>query len=76
MYYLRKENRAIYQYKEFSNFYINGTYPDCENKIFKLYEVKNIRDIMKLRKKVYDDYGEWFDVYDENKKINLIGESK
>jgi hypothetical protein len=39
----------------------------------KLYRCKTLKQIIKLRKGIFDYCGEWFDVYDENGKVDIIG---
>ncbi len=43
---------------------------------FKLYTYKTLKNILRLRQEAYDYCGEWFDVYDENGKVELdeVGE--
>lgn len=63
-------DRAIYKHKRFSRFY-RSSYPDCGDNSLKLYEVKSLKKILQLREEMYEYCGEWFDVYDENGKVDI-----
>ena len=78
MYYLRKESdanaggdRAIYKHHDFSRFYrgafrgVNARYQGM-----KLYQCKTMKRILELRESLFKYCGEWFDVYDENGKVD------
>lgn len=70
MYYLldKKQERALY--KKGTRYYRSG-YPIPDEKGFKLYKVKRITTILSARESLYEYCKEWFDVYDENGKIDL-----
>lgn len=76
MYYLRKieedADRAIYKATDCSRFY-RQHFKGLEGKVqgVKLYTCKTIKKILELRKSTFDYSGEWFDVYDENGKVEL-----
>jgi hypothetical protein len=66
------DDRAVYKSNRFYRFYRKtfkgiGVNP----KGLKLYTCKTLKKILELRQSTYDYCGEWFDVYDENGKINL-----
>lgn len=66
------EDRAIYKDNRFSRFYrqpFNGV--DVRPVGMKLYTCKTLKCILALRQDTYDYCGEWFDVYDENGKVEL-----
>lgn len=82
MYYLRKENYencgddiAIYKHHDFSRFY-RGWFRGVDVKYqgMKLYQCKTMKRILELRKVTFDYCGVWFDVYDENGKVELPAE--
>ena len=79
MYYLRKENGplsgedlAIYKHHDFSRYY-RGFFRGIDAKYqgMKLYTCKKLKTILQLRQSTYDYCGVWFDVYDENGKVDL-----
>lgn len=68
------DDRAIYKHHDFSRFYrksFSGT--AVKHQGMKLYRCKTLKQIIKLRKGIFDYCGEWFDVYDENGKVDIIG---
>jgi len=62
-------DRAIYKHRRFSRFYRNP-HPNCDRELV-LYKVKTIQRILALRKEMFEYCGEWFDVYDENGKVDI-----
>ncbi len=71
------EDRAVYKHPRFSRFYRGGfTGIDCKYQGMKVYTCKTLKRIMELRQDTFDYCGEWFDVYDENGKVNLEGENE
>jgi len=64
------EDRAIYKHKRFSRFY-RKPYPSNRDTSLKLYKVKSLKRILALRKSTFDYSGEWFDVYDDNGKVDI-----
>lgn len=66
------EDRAIYKDHKLSRFYrqaFKGM--DSHPSGMKLYTCKTLKKILELRQSTYDCCGEWFDVYDENGKVDL-----
>lgn len=66
------DDRAIYKHHDFSRFYrheFKGI--DVRWDGMKVYTCKKLKTIMKLRQRTFDYCGEWFDVYDENGKVEL-----
>lgn len=66
------EDRAVYKHHNFSRFY-RGPFNGIDGKYqgMKLYTCKTLKRILELRKSTYESCGEWFDVYDENGKVNI-----
>lgn len=64
-------DRAIYKSNEYNRFY-RETF-DGQNKHYctHLYTCKSLKHILGLRKDTYDYCNEWFDVYDENGKVDI-----
>lgn len=66
------EDRAIYKHHDFSRFYrgefngINGKYQGM-----KVYQCKTLKRILELREDMHNYCKEYFDVYDENGKVEL-----
>lgn len=66
------EALGIYKHPKFSRFYrgtfagINGRYQGM-----KLYTCKTLKRILELRKSTFDYCGVWFEVHDENGKVDL-----
>lgn len=66
------EDRAVYKHNRFSRFYRSTFYGIDEHPIgMKLYTCKTLKRILELRQITYDYCDEWFDVYDENGKVEL-----
>jgi hypothetical protein len=79
MYYLRlepndsqNEDRAIFKHHDFSRFY-RGTFKNLNEKYqgMKVYQCKTLKRILALRESTFNYSGEWFDVYDENGKVEI-----
>ena len=87
MYYLRLEpflketplksymtdDRAIYKHTKFSRYY-RQSFRGFNNRTedyLRLYTCKTLKTILDLRKSLFGYCGEWFDVYDENGKIEI-----
>jgi len=79
MYYLRKEtceidgqtcDRAIFKHSRYSRFY-RGTFIDLRGKYqgMRVYTCKTLKNILKLRETTFNYCGEYFDVYNEDGKI-------
>lgn len=68
----KTEDRAIFKHNDFSRFY-RGTFTGLNGKYqgMKVYTCKTLKHILQIRKRTFEYSGEWFDVYDENGKINL-----
>ena len=64
------EDRAIYKHQNFSRFY-RDSFPVNTHKKLKLYKAKKISTILKLRQEMFEYCGEYFDVYDENGKVDI-----
>ena len=66
------DDRAIYKSNEYSRFY-RQEFKDMNTNPagMKLYTCKTLNEILELRQSTYDYCGEWFDVYDENGKIEI-----
>lgn len=66
------DDLAIYKHPNFSRFYrgyfngIGGRYQGM-----KVYTCKTLKRILELRASMHAYCGEWFDVYDENGKVNI-----
>lgn len=66
------DDLAIYKHHDFSRFYrgyftgIKGRYQGM-----KVYTCKTLKRILELRESMHDYCGEWFDVYDENGKVDI-----
>lgn len=63
-------DRAVYKDNKFGRFY-RDQYPFPHNKGVHLYKVKKLSTIMSHRQWLYNHCGEWFDIYDENGKVNI-----
>lgn len=78
MYYLRKEpydgheDRTVYKHHNFQRFY-RGPFNGLKAKYqgMKVYTCKTLKRILELREGIHDYCGEWFDVYDENGKVDI-----
>lgn len=65
-------DRAVYKATDVARFYRQPfmgikTHP----KGMRLYTCKRLKTILALRQATFDYCGEWFDVYDENGKVDL-----
>lgn len=66
------DDRAIYKSTRCSRFYRHGFVGMTDNPVgMKLYTCKKLKTILELRNSTHDYCGEWFDVYDENGKVDL-----
>ena len=66
------DDRAIYKSRSCSRFYRQLFVGISNNPIgMKLYTCKKLKTILELRKSTFEYCGEWFDVYDENGKVEL-----
>lgn len=63
------EDRAVYKHARFSRFY-RQTYGKTDTEL-RLYKVKTLATILNQREAMHEYCGEWFDVYDENGKIDI-----
>lgn len=72
-----EDARAIFKHNRFSRVY-RGIFQGLEAKYqgMKIYMCKSLRRILELRKEMFEYCGEWFDVYDENGKVNIESEDK
>ena len=76
MYYLKNtemgQPRSIYKAKGMGRFY-RGTFTGLDGKYqgMKVYTCKSLRYIKSLRERVHEYCEEWFDVYDENGKVEI-----
>lgn len=66
------DDRAVYKGREFSRFY-RGPFMGLSGKYqgMKVYTCKTLKRILELREAMHDYCGEWFDVYDENGKVDI-----
>lgn len=66
------DDRAVYKAREFSRFY-RGPFMGLSGKYqgMKVYTCKTLKRILELREAMHDYCGEWFDVYDENGKVDI-----
>jgi hypothetical protein len=64
------EDRALYKANDISRFY-RRDYTGLKQKGFHLYQTKKISTILNQRENLYEYCGEWFDVYDENGRIDI-----
>lgn len=66
------DDGAIYKSREHYRFYRQPFTDINTNPLgMKLYTCKTLKKILELRQSTYDYCGEWFDVYDENGKVDL-----
>lgn len=66
------DDRAIYKAHGLSRFYREDFHGIGKNPVgMKLYTCKTLKRILELRQSTYDYCGEWFDVYDENGKVEF-----
>jgi hypothetical protein len=63
-------DRALYKSTTMSRFY-RKTYPRPNGDGLKLYQAKRLSTILSQRQRLYEYCGEWFDVYDENGKVDI-----
>lgn len=81
MYYLRKELaeadgetyvRTVYKHGRLSRYYRGGfTGLDKRYQGMRVYTCKKLATILKLRESTFRYSGEYFDVYDENGKVDI-----
>lgn len=66
------EDRVIYKHHKFSRFY-RGTFNGINEKYqgMKVYQCKTLKKILELKDNTYNYCKEYFDVYDENGKVDL-----
>lgn len=66
------DDRAIYKAPRISRFY-RGPFFGLHGKYqgMKVYTCKTLKTILSLRKDLHAYCGEWFDVYDENGKVDV-----
>lgn len=66
------QDRAIYKHSKFSRYY-RGKFYGINEKYqgMKIYTCKTLKKILELRQDTFDYCGEWFDVYDENGKVEI-----
>lgn len=67
-----EDDRAIYKSNKYSRFYredFDGF--DSKHRGVHLYTCKKLKTILSLRQDTFDYCGEWFDVYDENGKVDI-----
>lgn len=63
-------DRALYKLNGMSRFY-RKPYPNSNEKGMKLYKVKKLSTILEQRNALYKYCGEWFDVYNDNGKVDI-----
>lgn len=68
-------DRALYKANNMSRFY-RDIYPNPHNKGLKLYTCKKLSTILEHRESLYEYCGEYFDVYDENGKVDLVNNTQ
>jgi hypothetical protein len=68
-------DRALYKAIGLSRFY-RRAYPIPKEKGMKLYKVKKLESILRQRELLRDYCGEWFDVYDDNGKVDISNIAK
>lgn len=66
------KDRAIFKHPNLLHFY-RGEFTEVNNKYqgMKLYTCKTLKHILKIRKSTFEYSSEWFDIYDENGKVEL-----
>lgn len=69
---LGRSDRAIYKHNKLGRFYWED-FDGIDSKHYRthLYTCKKLKTILALRQDTFDYCGEWFDVYDENGKVDL-----
>ena len=65
------ECHALYRGTDVTGWRGRDTYPVPRNKGVKLYTCKTLKKIMAERESLHDYCGEWFDIYDENGKVDI-----
>lgn len=66
------DDRAIYKHHDYSRFYRQTFWGINEkNDGMKVYQCKTLKKILELREGIYNYCDEWFDVYDENGKVDI-----
>jgi hypothetical protein len=65
------EDRALYYLYDLTGRRYRSSYPFPNDKTLRLYTCKTLKHIMEERQNLFDYCGEWFDVYDENGKVDL-----
>jgi hypothetical protein len=67
------EDRTVYKHHDFSRFY-RQEFIGINERLdgMKVYTCKTLKTIMELRQSTYDYCHEWFDVYDENGKVEIV----
>lgn len=72
MYYLRKDDRAIYKHRNLSRWY-RGAFTGLDGKYqgMHVYRCKTLKRILELRRRTHEYSGEYFDVYDANGIVQL-----
>lgn len=68
---LISDDRALYQAMGVSTRRYRDGYPIPHAKELKLYTCKSLSHIIEERQNLFDYCGEWFDVYDDNGKVNI-----
>lgn len=66
------DDRALYKHNRLNRFY-RQSYTGDKGDGCHLYKAKKLSTILRQRKALFDYCGEWFDVYDENGKVDLNG---
>lgn len=64
------EDRAFYKHNKLARYY-RDNFPQPCNKELHLYTTKSLKIIMRQRQSLFYYCGEWFDVYDENGKVDI-----
>jgi hypothetical protein len=64
------DGRALYKANGMSRFY-RRSYTGLKQEGFRLYQVKKLDTIFNKRENLHEYCGEWFDVYDENGKVDI-----
>lgn len=68
------DDRAVFKHGRFSRFY-RGTFSGIDGKYqgMRVYRCKTLKNILSVREATYRTNGEYFDVYDENGKVQEVG---
>lgn len=64
------EDRALYKANNMNRFY-RRNYPNPKERGLSLYTCKKLSTILEHRENLYEYCGEYFDVYDENGKVDI-----